>query len=52
MWLTIVSVLVKLLHSTAVKTLVIDAVKLLAGREDNNIDGDVVKLVEDALAKF
>lgn len=52
MWLSIVSLFVRLLHSEAVKDLIIGAVGLLAKRTDNQIDDDAVKLVTDALAKF
>lgn len=52
MLLSIATFVVRLLHSEAVKDLIIGAVGLLAKRTDNQIDDDAVKLVTDALSKF
>jgi hypothetical protein len=47
----ILGVALKLLASDAVKTLIVDAAKLLAKRTDNKVDDDVVAVIEDVLSK-
>ena len=48
----ILSTVVKLMASKAVKALIIDSAKLLANRTDNKIDDDVVAVIEDVLSKM